>query len=70
MPSMTPLKKIVREGSRIYTVDFANNHRFIATTGEAADNPDGQDFADASWVANAIAGYHGVSLEESDDEAE
>lgn len=43
MTTMTPLKKVVRRGNRIYVVDFAGNERLVATSAESSP-----DLADAS----------------------
>lgn len=55
---MTPIEKIIRIALNIFVVDYADQRRFVAS---------GASLDDASWVANAIAGYHGVSLEETNE---
>lgn len=58
MTAMTPMLKVVRRAKAIYVLDWAENETLVATA------PTNEQ---ASWVANSLAGWHNVSLEETDD---
>jgi hypothetical protein len=61
MFAMTPIKKIVRIGREIYTVDYADKDNLVAKSPTRDD---------ASWVASSLAGWHQVPLEERDVDGE
>lgn len=55
---MPIMKKILRIGTDIYTVDMANQQTKVCTS-------DTSELA--SWVAYALAAWHHVSLEEREE---
>lgn len=58
MTAMTPMLKVIRRGKAIYVVDWAERETLVASS---------PTIDQASWVANGLAGWHKVSLEEYDD---
>lgn len=58
MTAMTPMRKILRIGTTVYTVDMANDRTKICTC-ESAEI--------AHWMVQALAGWHKVSLEEREE---
>jgi hypothetical protein len=58
MTAMTPMKKLLRVGKTLYTVDMAGHELKIGTCDTAEI---------AHWTAYALAGWHKVSLEEREE---
>lgn len=54
--AQTPMKKLVRKGLKMYTVDYVNNETLVA------ESPNEEA---ARWVFNSLAMYHKVSTEET-----
>lgn len=61
MTVMTPMLKVIRRGKAVYSVNMLEDETLVAT----APTTD-----QASWVANAIAGWHKKSLEEIEVESD